>query len=525
MRQTQVIWLPMKVFFAFIWMTVLTTHVAVAALPAEEPVFRFHLLVEPHTLDPQVSTSASGNYVVQNVRRGLTRLDADKGLVMEGAKACKASHRHLRLTCTLSKDHRWSNGQPVKASEYVRAFRRVISASNKSPQAELLFTLKNAQKIWDQKLPMEKLGVEAPNDKTLVFSFERPDPEFLLKLTHPALAPMSADIVPDFEHAADFLATGPYRIKEWRKGDRVVLEKNPFYKNADPHRPLVEALFIEEDSTALRLYESGILTFLRRFPSAQISAFRHRPDFVQKPMARFDYLGFGPGLKNFPELRKALSLSLDFENFSQLFDALGRPGCPSLPPRLYDGPLCLSFEPKKAKELFKKQPWPEGLHKQLEFSRMGGDDIQRAAEWFQGQWKKNLGLSVEIEAQEQGGYLKRLSADPPALFRKGIGLERPTCLAALENFVQGHPENYIRLDSKKYSDLVERMKTEFDAGKVKKLCTEAIRILIDENWLIPLGEIHFTMLASPRYPGWTINSINQLDLSFVHFVPDKRQVR
>jgi oligopeptide transport system substrate-binding protein len=503
----------MKSFFVFL---ALLSPYTFADDPAP-PVFRLHLLVEPHSLDPQATTSSSGNYVIQNILRGLTKYDSEKGLMMEGAESCRTLNHDLKIECKLSPNHKWSDGQPVKASEYVRSFQRLLQITNKSPQAELLFAVKNAHEVWLQRKPLSELGVEAPDEKTVIFNLQKTDPEFLLKLTHPSLAPMRLDHFPNFDHASEFFSTGPYRIKKWEKGNLVVLEKNPYYKNGREDRPTVEALFIEEDSTALRLYEAGKLTFLRRFPSAQIPAFRNRPDFVQLPMARFDYLGFGPQLKPYPKLRKALSLSLDFENFSKLFDALGRPGCPSLPEKLYDGPLCLNFDPAMARKLLKEQAWPDSINKQLEFSKMGGDDIQRAAEWFQGQWKKNLGLAINIEGQEQGGYVQRLRSDPPPLFRKGIGLERPTCLAALENFAKGSPENYIQLDSPEYFAVVDRLSHETNAAKAKKLCTQAIRILIDENRVIPLGEIHFTMLANPHFPGWKINSINQLDLANVHY--------
>ncbi len=64
--------------------------------------------------------------------------------------------------------------------------------------------------------------------------------------------------------------------------------------------------------------------------------------------------------------------------------------------------------------------------------------------------KKNLGWTVELRGQEQAVYLARLRDKPPDVFRKGVSLDRPTCLAALEVFLKGNPENYIALDDPKY---------------------------------------------------------------------------
>lgn len=474
-----------------------------------DSVFRFHLLTEPHSLDSQSSSSQSGNYVAQNLFRGLMRFDTDKGLVFEGAESCET--KGLTITCRIAKTHRWSDGKPVQAQDYVRSFRRLISPATRSPQAELLLNVKNARAIWKGEKPSSQLGVEAVDVSTLRLTLESPEADFLSKTALPALAPLRSESIPEKTSANRLLVTGPYRISKWKPNDRVILEPNPYYPSKAVAK--VEALFIEDDSAALSLYESGTLSLLRRLVTAQIPTYRGRPDFVQVPLSRFDYIGFAPSLTEFPKLRAALSQSLDFDNFRTLFFSLGRPGCPSLPSRLYDGDVCLNFDPSTAKRLYRDEPWPAGIERVLGFSQMGGDDIQRSAEWFQGQWRRNLGLKVELNSQEQVVYLNRLKTDPPALFRKGIGLDRPSCLAGLENFTTESPENYIHLRSKEYDDLVMRLRAEMSPERARAICTSALKILVNGNWIIPLGEIHFTMLASPKFKGWKINSLNQLDLS------------
>jgi ABC-type oligopeptide transport system substrate-binding subunit len=476
---------------------------------AAEPVFRFPLLQEPLSLDPQTSASSSGNYLTQNLYRGLLRNDAEKGLVFDGAKSCQKSR--LALTCEIAESHKWSDGEKVKVGDYIRALRRLIDSRNRSPKAELLFSLKNARAIWAGMLPPEYLGVEPVGEKSIRFVFATPDSDFQYKLAHPALSPLRSETFPALNEGQRLLTTGPYRIKLWQKGNRVQLEANPFYRNGK--RPNAEAIFIEDDSTALRMYEAGKLSLLRRLPAANIPSFRKRPDFFQVPMARFDYFGFSAELEAYPLVRKALSMSLDFENFREIFYSIGRPGCPSLPPNLYTEPVCLEFKPNKAKELLRKQPWPIAVNKQIGFSQLGGDDISRAAEWFQGQWSRNLGLKMELQGQEQGVYINRLKTAPPTIFRKGIGLDRPTCLAGLENFTSISPENFIHLKSVKFDKLVTKLREEWNAERAKRICTEGIAILIDQNRIIPLGYMHFSLLASPEFVGWKINSLNELDLA------------
>lgn len=470
--------------------------------------FKFHLLNEPHNLDPQTSAAASGNYLFHNLYRGLYSYSRSLGLRAEGASACRRSK--LKMTCTLRPSF-WSDGKPIVAQNYVDAFRRVIDPDNKSPQADVLFSLKNAREIWAGKLKPTELGIQAPSADVLVFQFTEEDPEFEYRLIHPALSPMPEGGFRSREDSVNMPVSGPYKISEWKRGAWVKLQPNEKYDRGNPQRPPAEALFIDEDSTALRLFESGKLTFLRRLVASEFPRFRDKPEFQQIPMARFDYVGFGPALLNNKDARFALMRGIEFSDFIRLFGARSAAGCPSLPAHYMDQVNCLKPDFKAARVAAEKSGMPPKLN--MQFSKMGGDDIVRAVEWFQGQWKKNLGWSIELKGQEQVVYVAQLRERPPPIFRKGVSLDRPTCLAALEIFLKGHPENFIALDDPKFEKLIGRLRKSTTLPARKKACREAVDHLLSLDRLIPLGEMHFTVLASQKFKGWELNELNQLDLS------------
>ena len=481
------------------------------AFPAfgKGPVFSFHLLSEPQTLDPQSANASSGNYLFHNLYRGLFTYSSEDGLQPEGAESCSRGAR--TMTCRL-RDMKWSNGDAVTANQYVESFRRLIDPENRSPQADVLFNLRNAREIWNGKKKPVELGIVARDARTLVFSFDSDDPEFEYRLIHPGLSPLPPGGFRPRAESARMPVTGPYRISEWKNGAWAKLTANPNYKLGNAERPPLEAYFIEEDSTALRLFESGKLTFLRRLAASEVPRFRGRPEIKFIPMARFDYVGFGPALLDLPDARAALIFSTELSDYQRLFGAMSPAGCPSLPAKYMDKVTCVKPDFARARSLGKKLGAPPtGL--ELQFSRMGGDDILRAVEWFQGQWKKNLGWSVPVKGQEQAVYLSRLREKTPPIFRKGVSLDRPTCLAALEIFLKGSPENFIKLDDPKYESLVGKLGHSLSLPDRKKACREAVDYLISLNRIIPLGEMHFTILASPKFKGWRLNELNQLDLS------------
>jgi oligopeptide transport system substrate-binding protein len=298
----------------------------------------------------------------------------------------------------------------------------------------------------------------------------------------------------------------------------VRLESNLHYKKGDAKaRPPVEILFVDDDETALNLYEQGQLTFLRRLPTTMIPKMKSRPDFIQVPIARFDYLGIGPQFENEPDLREALAYSLDFNELARIYDALGIPGCPSLPRHLMEAEPCIKFDLPRAKAALAKASSDDKKKRySLGFSKLGGDDIKKGAEWEQAQWKKNLGLTFDLDSAEQGVYLARLKSNPPSVFRKGIGLERPTCLAALETFAEGGSENYVNFHDAKYEKIVAELTSAKSEKQRRKLCSQGIQILLDSHKILPLGRIHFTLLARPEFKGWSLNEMNQLDLARLH---------
>jgi len=505
--------------------------IGTGAFAKEEPgVFRYHLVNEPHSLDPTRLTSTDSSYFFNNIMRGLYSYSNDRGLEAEGAESCKFVSA-LKLDCRLSKTY-WSDGSEVVAEDYVRTFRRLLSSGGKNPSVELLKNLKNALAVHQGKRPAAALGVQAVGKKRLIFEFEKPDPDFLYKLTTSILVPAKTDRFPERGKLEGLYFNGPYRITKWTPGSRIRLEPNPYYKRGNPNRPPVEILVnLDDEQTALNLYEQKTLTFLRRLPTTYIKRYKNRPDFHQIPMARFDYVGFGAELKDYPKLRSALAHGADYRELQIIYDALGIPGCPSLPEELAAPMPCIRFDLKRAKQDLADVP-REVRRKRFKFyfSKLGSDDIKKGMEWFQAQWKKNLGIQVDLHQTEQGVFLAQLRKEPPAIFRKGVGLERPTCLAALETFATGGAENFLRLSDPKYESFIEKLTSisrpalvgrslNSPTSEMKRICGEALRYLLDRYLLIPLGRMHFTVLADPRFQGWSLNEMNQLDLANLRYNP------
>ncbi|UXR63568.1 peptide ABC transporter substrate-binding protein [Bdellovibrio bacteriovorus] len=466
-----------------------------------DKVFRLHLATEPGSLDPNKQKTSASSYLLGNMYRNIFTFDDNAGLVPDLGGKCSRDRKQI-LTCKLKKNLLWSDGSALTSEDFLRTYKKLLDPKTAAPRADLLFKIKNARDIYSGKTKMGALGITTPDALTLRFEFQEADPDFEYNLASFLLAPTKSDLS---------AYSGPYKLAEWKKGQKIILAPNKTYQGGHASRPVVEFLFIEEDTVALQLYEKNELQFLRRLPTLFIPSHKKRPDFHWIPVTRLDYVGFGPELKDREDLRKAFIYSLNYVELQKIFSSEGRPGCVGVPDNWFPTKApCYDFDLKKL------QKGLSGSTYTFMFSSLGGEDHKRATEWMQNQWMNHAGLKTHLEAKENKVYLQILQSGPPALFRKGVSPDRPTCLAALETFAPESPENYFRLKDPEYSRILSSLAKANKQAEQKKWCQAGMDFLMQRHLWIPLGGIHFSMLVKPEFTGWKINQMNQLDLSNLH---------
>ena len=79
---------------------------------------------------------------------------------------------------------KWSNGDPVTASDFVFAYQRIQDPATAAEYANILYPIKNAEKVNKGELKGDQLGVKAVDDHTLEITLEAPTPYFLGQLMH-----------------------------------------------------------------------------------------------------------------------------------------------------------------------------------------------------------------------------------------------------------------------------------------------------------------------------------------------------
>jgi len=130
------------------------------------------------------------------------------------------------------------------AQDYVYAFQRVVDPANISPVEPTVLDLKirglaaardavvKAKKPFDYDSPIE--GIHVLDRYTLRFTLEEPRPRFVEALAQSDLLGAQAREV--VERYGDTIGdhpvgTGPFRLKSWRRSSRIVLERNPNFRD------------------------------------------------------------------------------------------------------------------------------------------------------------------------------------------------------------------------------------------------------------------------------------------------------
>ncbi len=113
--------------------------------PAEKPITAV-VGSEPKSIDPTLNNAVDGAIYIIHCFEGLTKLDKEGKVVAGMAKDWTMSPDGKEFTFNL-RDANWSDGQPVKAADFVYSWQRAVDPTTAAEYAYQLFYIKNASKI------------------------------------------------------------------------------------------------------------------------------------------------------------------------------------------------------------------------------------------------------------------------------------------------------------------------------------------------------------------------------------------
>jgi peptide/nickel transport system substrate-binding protein len=456
------------------------------------------------TFDPIYTILAPDVWVLNQFYSTLVRANADAtGIEPDLAESWEVSADGKTYTFHL-RDAKFSDGTPVKASDAVFSLKRVRD-EEKSPMRGLFTVMADAT---------------APDDRTVVLTLSQPAPAFMS-----TLAMFAASIVP--QHAVEAegeqfgekpVGSGAFVLKEWKRGDKVVLEKNPNYWEAGlPKLDGIEWIYVPNDNTRmlkLTAKEVDAATFV---PWNQIKELQANPDIqVQLDKStRMDHILVNhshPPLDN-KMVRKALNMAIDQDAIvdavtfgfgvkaNSFFPLDGMDYNKDNPNYPYD--------PDKAKAMLAK----EGVSDlSLDFVIVSGDSAHEQIAVLVKDQLAKIGVSVNIVKMEAGQQWDALVAGDYDL---GLmwwvnDIFDPDQKAKF--CVYGDPENrsyYTNYKNPEVTKLVDEAAVELDPEKRKQLYFEIQRIAKDDVHWIDLYYSPFRNASLKTVTGFVQNPLGR----------------
>jgi len=254
------------------------------------------LRAEPKTLNPLTAMDAPSREVIGAMQADLIHINRATQLTEPAmAKSWKVSPDGLQYTLVLRKGLRFSDGQPLDADDVVFTMRVYLDESVHATQRDLLI-------VGGKPIAVRKVDAW-----TLVFQLAKPYGAGERLFDGLAILPRHLLEKPYQEGKlgqAGTLATptnqwagaGPYRLKEYTPGQKLVLERNPFYWKADakgnslPY--LDELIFLivpSADAQVLR-FQSGEMDLISRLGAENFSV-------LSRQQRGFTMTDAGPGLE------------------------------------------------------------------------------------------------------------------------------------------------------------------------------------------------------------------------------------
>ncbi len=222
------------------------------------------IALEPPNLDPSAtSAEATQDVLYANVFEGLTRIEEDGSVVPALARDWDVSADGLTYRFHLRAGVRFHDGTALTAEDVQFSLERARAEGSKNPLRDLLQPVKD---------------VRVDNELTVTLELARPVAEILTYLGWGNLVILSPASVKSAATAP--VGTGPFRFREWRKGDAIVLERNPNYWGVPALLERVTFRVVPDASTALAALLAGDVDAFSNFTSPEsLAALAENPRF------------------------------------------------------------------------------------------------------------------------------------------------------------------------------------------------------------------------------------------------------
>ncbi len=368
-------------------------------------------------LIPMLATDATSHEIAGLIFNGLVKYDKDLNLTGDLASSWDVSSDGLVITFHLRKGVKWADGVEFTADDCIFGFNLITSKETPTPYS------------GDFK---EVKSVSAPDPYTFKVTYKRPFAPALSSWGNLIVLP--AHILRGKKIGSkEFMAfgrkpvgMGPYKLKEWKTQNKIVLEYNPAYFEGRPYLNGYVMRIIPDPATMFLELKSGGIDWMGLNPiqyKRQANTVFLKKNFNKYKYLSFSYTYLGYNLKDplFQDkrIRQAISYAIDKDEIIRgVLLGLGVVATgPYKPDAWFYNPNVrrYPYDPRRAKKLLKEAGWVDEDHDGVlekngrEFSftvitNQGNALRDRTAQIIQ--WRlRQIGIKMDIRIIEWTAFI------------------------------------------------------------------------------------------------------------------------
>ena len=473
-------------------------------------VVRACIASEPETIDPGLASSVDGSTYAQHQFENLMKYqmisqlaDESGNVYMTEVVPGQADHYEVSedgtvYTFYLRDDIKWSDGEPVKADDFVYSWRRLVNPDTASDYGYFLDgVVLNAEAIQAGEKPATDLGIKAIDEKTLEITLESPCPYFVEMCAFASLMPLREDVVEgndDWTNPENIVVNGAYKVTEWVHDSYIKMVPNDQYYDAANLGPDEIIWQLSDSQTAiLSAYQTGEWDFVEDFPTDMIKSLQESGDCFIDPYVGTYFLYINCDKIQDWRVRAAMNLAIDRQNIvdnvtqggqvpatgfvaSGILDSTGADfayGSSELGAMYawlvekYPDADLTSHEGRceLAKQLYDEAvadgKWDPNTTVEYNFNT--SDAHKAIAEACGLDWKNVLGMNITLENQEWATYTTGLGEHKFGVARLGWIADYNDPITYLELMAAGNSYNYGLYSDKNFDKAIKDAKAT-DAG-------------------------------------------------------------
>ena len=515
---------------------------------------------EPETIDPGLISSVDGSTYVNHMFENLMKYvptdeDADESgnvkmtkVDLGQAESYDVSEDGLTYTFKIRSDAVWSDGEPVKAQDWVYSWQRLVNPETASDYGYFLDgVVVNAAEIQAGEKKPEELGVKAVDDSTLEVTLCQDTPYFIEMCAFASLMPLREDVVEgndDWATPEKIVVNGPYILSEWTHDSVIKMVPNEKYYDAANLGPSEIDWYLSADETAiLSAYQSGEWAFVESFPTDMISSLQDSGDCFIDPYVGTYFLYLNCDKIKDWRVRAAMVLSMDRDNIvenvtqggqtpatgfvaSGILDSTGADfafGSSELGAiyawlaEQYPDYDLSSYDDKcdLAKKLYQEAvdegKWDPDTTVEYNFNT---DESHKAIAEACGQdWKNVLGMKITLANQEWNTYTNGLGEHKFGCARLGWIADYNDPITYLELMVTGNSYNYGLYSNEKFDQAIKDAKSMAAGTERDKALYTAEETLFGEGGF-PVAPVYY---YTNMYCNKTIKNIGYTSMGYYFF--------